>query len=348
MLAVLATALADMRGVRLLTIVEEQPDLEMTFAALGVSQTWSEHGRFTAEVPAQCWKAVNASVSAHNWTVTRFVEDLQDQIDAEHVARAAHPYPPADDSQRRSEFYAAMRNIEEVNEHIDYLVSRGAGVPGLTVERFVYGRTHFGREQVAIRLHGDGLNGTLPKFWQHGLQHGGEWITTMVTLYMAEALIEEFAEGKNERILQLLLQLEWIFAPVVNVDGFVHSWSSASTRNWRKSRQMHPENVVAMAECLLECEPNCAPNACASCVGTDTNRNWPYQWGPQHASDNPCSNAYHGPEAETEPETRNLAVFVRSQQEDPSTAIIGAIDHHWCALQMMHTISILWLAARAR
>eukprot|EP01043_Picozoa_sp_COSAG02_P012194 COSAG02_NODE_468_length_21758_cov_41.206796_4_plen_340_part_00 len=326
-----------MRGVKLLTIVEDEPDLERTFLALGVAHTWSEHQRFTAEIPAYRWEAVNASVGAHNWTVTSLVEDVQDQIDAENAARLAHPYPPTHDAQRRPEFYAAIRNIEEVNAHIDYLVELGARVPGLTVERFVYGRTHFGREQVAIRVHGDGLNGTVPKFWQHGLQHGGEWITTMVTLFIAEALIEGFADN-DERIVRLVLQLEWIFAPVVNVDGFVHSWSSASTRNWRKSRQMHPENVAAMAECLLECEPECAPNACAGCVGTDTNRNWPFEWGPEHASDNPCSNAYHGPEPETEPENRNLAAFIRLQQTDPATAVIGAIDHHWCAYgSLAHT-----------
>lgn len=319
----------DMRGVRLLTVLDDDHALEGTFKALGVFNTWAEHGRFTAEVPPELWKAVNASVSSRNWTVTRFVEDMQQQIDAENAARAVHPYPPRDAAQRRPEFYAAMRNIDEVNEHIDYLVERGASVPGLTVERFVYGRTHFGREQVALRVLGDGLNGTLPKFWQHGLQHGGEWITTMVTLFMAEALIEGFADGTDEQLARLPLQLEWIFAPVVNVDGFVHSWSSATTRNWRKSRQMHPENAAALAACLLECEPECAPNACAGCVGTDTNRNWPYMWGPQHASDNPCSNSYHGPEPETEPENTNLAAFIRSQQEDPATAVIGAIDHHW-------------------
>ena len=91
----------DMRGVRLLTVVDDDHALEGTFKALGVFNTWAEHGRFTAEVPPELWKAVNASVSSRNWTVTRFVEDMQQQIDAENAARAVHPYPPRDAAQRR-------------------------------------------------------------------------------------------------------------------------------------------------------------------------------------------------------------------------------------------------------
>jgi len=263
-----------MRGVRLLTIVESEPGLEARFAELGVPNVWAEHGRFSAEVPAAAWPIVNRTAAERNWTVTRLQPDMQAQIDAERAARAAHPYPPPPDAsaeQRRREFYAAFRTIEEIDEHINALVDRAPA--GLTVERFVYGTTHFGREMVALRVVGAASEGNVTKFWQHGVQHGGEWITAMVTLYSAEELIDGY--GTDAQLTRLADELEWVFAPVVNVDGFVHSWAEASTRNWRKSRQMHPANEVALAECLLECEPDCAPNACAGCVGVDTNRNWP-------------------------------------------------------------------------
>ena len=126
-----------MRGVRLVSLAEESAGLAEQFRAMGAPNSWSEHGRFTAEVPAAAWEAVNASITAANWTVTRFEPDMQLQIDAERAARAAHPYPPEDLAARKPEFYAAMRSIEEVEEHIRSLVD---GAPaGLTVERFVSG-----------------------------------------------------------------------------------------------------------------------------------------------------------------------------------------------------------------
>ena len=327
--AAAAAAPSSMRGVRLLTIVESEPGLEARFAELGVPNVWAEHGRFSAEVPAAAWPIVNRTAAERNWTVTRLQPDMQAQIDAERAARAAHPYPPPPDAsaeQRRREFYAAFRTIEEIEEHISALVDRAPA--GLTVERFVYGTTHFGREMVALRVVGAASEGNVTKFWQHGVQHGGEWITAMVTLYSAEELIDGY--GTDAQLTRLADELEWVFAPVVNVDGFVHSWAEASTRNWRKSRQMHPANEVALAECLLACEPDCAPNACAGCVGVDTNRNWPYQWGSEHASPNPCSNSYHGPEPETEPENTAVADYIRAQQSAPETSVVGAIDHHCC------------------
>lgn len=159
-----------MRGVRLVSIVEAEPGLPEKFSAMGSHNTWSEHGRFTAEVPATAWGAVNASIAASNWNVTSFEPDMQLQIDAERAARAAHPYPPRDLSLRKPEFYSAMRDIEEVEEHIQSLVDRAPA--GLTVERFVYGRTHFGREMVAFRVVGTASSGNVTKFWQHGAKLG--------------------------------------------------------------------------------------------------------------------------------------------------------------------------------
>ena len=50
----------------------------------------------------------------------------------------------------------------------------------------------------------------------------------MVTMFIAEALIDGY--GTNDRLTRLVDEMEWVFAPVVNVDGFIHSWSSAASR----------------------------------------------------------------------------------------------------------------------
>lgn len=327
---------AAMRGVRLVTVAETQANLSAAFRQHGVWNTWAEHGRFTAEVPPSVWPAVQSElIDAMGLRVTRLQPDMQVQIDAERAAREAHPYPGGSDDatasrstqQRVDEFYEAFRNIDEVEAHINFMVERAPA--GLTVERFVYGRTHLGREQIGIRVVAAGGSADHPKLWQHGVQHGGEWIAMMTTMYIADALVSGW--GQDPELTRLATEMEWIFAPVVNVDGFMHSWASSTTRNWRKSRQMHAANVVALAECLEACEPDCSPTQCLGCVGVDTNRNWGYEWGDEHASADPCSNAYMGPAPWTEPEVANLRDYLRSRQStDPNLAILGAIDHHCC------------------
>eukprot|EP01051_Picozoa_sp_SAG22_P017261 SAG22_NODE_2621_length_2366_cov_3.295986_1_plen_491_part_00 len=315
-----------MRGVRLLTLVESEAGLGPLFEALGVSTFWSEHGQFTAEVPAACWGGVEAAVRGRNLTVARLVDDMQLQVDAELAARAAHPVGPGNRSlaESRPDFYAAFRNIEEIEERIGRIVA--AAPAEMQVERFVYGTTHLGREMVGLRMRGRGT-GLLPKFWQHGVQHGGEWITAMVCMYMAESLVAAY--GLVPEVTRLLDSLEFMFAPVVNVDGFVHSWEGPATRNWRKSRQLHPANELALAECLAACEPDCGPTECSGCVGVDTNRNWGFEWGDEHASSNPCSSAYMGPAPYTEPEPQAVARFIQ-EENTPISPVLGAIDHHCC------------------
>ena len=252
-----------MRGVRLVTVLESE-DLAPLFSSLGVKSFWSEHGRFTTEVmPGSLWAAVESTIRGHNLTVVSLISDMQAQIDSELAARVEHPLTTNRSLvDSRPDFYAAFRNIDEIEERIDRLVQ--AAPPGMQVERFVYGTTHFGREMVGVRMRGQEA-GLLPKFWQHGVQHGGEWITAMVCMYIAESLVAAY--GLVPEVTRLLDSLEFIFAPVVNVDGFVHSWEGPATRNWRKSRQMHPANQLALDECLAACAPDCAPNECASCVG---------------------------------------------------------------------------------
>eukprot|EP01052_Picozoa_sp_SAG31_P013469 SAG31_NODE_810_length_11919_cov_4.480924_7_plen_264_part_00 len=185
--------------------------------------------------------------------VTQLVDDMQAQIDAELAARDAHPLPPLGNASSlaaleasRPEFYAAFRNIGEIEERIDILVA--AAPPGLLVERFVYGTTHLGHDMIGLRMKSRSA-GAAPKFWQHGVQHGGEscalpgchlaadklaqdwesqcrlhaqchtvgeWITAMVCMYLAETLVADY---DSEPISQyrLLDNMEFIFAPVVNV-----------------------------------------------------------------------------------------------------------------------------------
>ena len=90
----------------------------------------------------------------------------------------------------------------------------------------------------------------------------------------------------------------------LTVVGFVYTTSS--DRLWRKNRQRRSGQ---------------------SCVGTDVNRNWPYQWNvPGGSSTNPCSETYRGAAAGDTPE--NKALVAHTQNIARTTGIKFYVDWH--------------------
>jgi len=95
--------------------------------------------------------------------------------------------------------------------------------------------------------------------------------------------------------------LDWTIVPVLNPDGYVYTFDG--DRLWRKNRQ---------------------PNSGSICVGTDLNRNWPYQWNTGGSSANPCSDSFHGPTPNSGPETKAAVDYLASV----GTRLGGYIDFH--------------------
>ncbi|CAO2613617.1 Carboxypeptidase B [Lemmus lemmus] len=87
---------------------------------------------------------------------------------------------------------------------------------------------------------------------------------------------------------QLLDELDFYVLPVVNIDGYVYTWTKS--RMWRKTR---------------------STKAGSSCVGVDPNRNFNAGWCAVGASRSPCSDTYCGAAPESEKETKALANFIR-------------------------------------
>ncbi|CRK40565.1 hypothetical protein BN1708_008281, partial [Verticillium longisporum] len=82
---------------------------------------------------------------------------------------------------------------------------------------------------------------------------------------------------------------DFYFIPFVNPDGFVYTQST--NRLWRKNRQTRSGTT---------------------CVGTDGNRNWNFNWGVTGgASTNPCDETYKGLAAGDTPEIRALQTFTQ-------------------------------------
>lgn len=96
--------------------------------------------------------------------------------------------------------------------------------------------------------------------------------------------------GVNENITAYLDAYDFYIFPIVNPDGMTYDllcatqaevslgfvFTQTEDRLWRKNRQ---------------------PTMGSTCVGTDNNRNWPYQWNATEgagSSANPCSATFRG------------------------------------------------------
>jgi murein tripeptide amidase MpaA len=143
------------------------------------------------------------------------------------------------------------------------------------------------RPITGIHLYGSSGGGSRPGIIFHGTVHAREWITTMTVEYFAWTILSGLASSTEIR--GFLDKYDFYLFPVVNPDGFVYS--QTNDRMWRKNRQSVSGN---------------------SCLGTDINRNWNYQWSVTGgASTSACAQDYKGPSAASAPETKALASFAQ-------------------------------------
>ncbi|KAG8431457.1 hypothetical protein GDO86_018653 [Hymenochirus boettgeri] len=150
------------------------------------------------------------------------------------------------------------------------------------VKRLDIGGTTEGRPMYVLQI---GKSGTSRRavFMDCGI-HAREWISP--------AFCQWFLIEGEEEITELLNSLTFYILPVLNIDGYVWSWTE--DRMWRKNR---------------------APTVDEECIGTDLNRNFNISWCEIGSSDEPCSEIFCGSAAESEKETQNVANFIRSHMD---------------------------------
>ncbi|KFA70753.1 hypothetical protein S40288_09227 [Stachybotrys chartarum IBT 40288] len=154
-------------------------------------------------------------------------------------------------------------------EHLDYLEDVAAAFPNNS-EIFVAGDSLEGRPIQGIHLWGRDGPGKQAIIW-HGTVHAREWIGAPTLEYMLYQIVDGYLR-RSCTSKRLLDNYDFYLMPIVNPDGFVYTHTN--DRLWRKNRQVRDFNA---------------------CVGTDVNRNWPYQWDvPGGSSTNPCSQTYRG------------------------------------------------------
>ncbi|KAH6971043.1 zinc carboxypeptidase [Ilyonectria sp. MPI-CAGE-AT-0026] len=155
-------------------------------------------------------------------------------------------------------------------------------------EIFVAGKSYQGRDIYGIHFWGASGKGKKPAVYFHATVHAREWIAAPVEEYQAWQLINGYLTNDSQ-VKAIVDSYDFYFIPFVNPDGFVYTQST--DRLWRKNRQ---------------------PRSSSSCIGTDNNRNWPFQWSVSGgASTNPCAEDYKGLAAGDTPEITSLVSFTR-------------------------------------
>ena len=220
------------------------------------------------------------------------VPDVQALIDAEQ-AQIASAHAQADIG-----WFSTFRTLDEINQHMLDLV---AANPGMATS-FSIGQSLEGRPVNGIRFSGPDLPGnpraSRPAVFFQGCQHAREWISPMVSMFLADQMLARYAT--DARIHSVLDHCEIIICPVVNPDGYAYTWTP-NNRLWRKNRR---------------------PNA-GGTFGVDMNRNWAFGFGGEGASTDPGNETYRGPSAFSEVETQNLRDFIASEPR-----IRAHMDYH--------------------
>lgn len=212
-------------------------------------------------------------------------------------------------AERGAEFFDAYRTITEIN---DFLTELDA-LPGPhadTVTRFPIGQSIEGRTVYALRVSTPPTPDQPPKptFLITSGQHAREWIGVSSGLFIADRLVRGY--GNNPAITSLVDSIDFVFVPVVNPDGYRHTFpvsqGGGGDRYWRKNRRI---NVGS--------------------IGVDTNRNWGYQWGGAGASTLASSDTYRGTGPFSEPETQNVRNLVEGLAGLPGLPNLKAmVDLH--------------------
>ncbi|WP_109002885.1 M14 family metallopeptidase [Streptomyces rishiriensis] len=198
---------------------------------------------------------------------------------------------------------AKYHNYAEMTAEID---QRIAAYPGIMSKR-VIGRSYQGRDIIAVKISDNvGVDEAEPEVLFTHHQHAREHLTVEMALYLIRELGAGY--GTDPRVTNMVNGREIWIVPDLNPDGGEYDIATGSYRSWRKNRQ---------------------PNSGSSYVGTDLNRNWNFKWGCcGGSSGSTSSETYRGASAESAPEVKVVADFVRSRVVGGKQQITAGIDFH--------------------
>uniref|UniRef100_F6UZI0 Carboxypeptidase A1 n=2 Tax=Gallus gallus TaxID=9031 RepID=F6UZI0_CHICK len=230
-------------------------------------------------VPFPSLQPVKAHLEANGVPYSIMIEDVQALVDLEQMQMLRRRrFVPLSTS---TFDYTSYHTLEEIYAFMDLLVAEN---PNL-VSKLEIGRTTENRPIYVLKFSKGGTN--RPAIWIDTGIHSREWVTQASGIWFAKKIVQEQDEG----LANILDQMDIFLEIVTNPDGF--AFTHTSNRMWRKTRSKRSGSL---------------------CVGVDPNRNWDAGFGGSGASSNPCSETYHGPYANSEPEVKAIVDFVKSHK----------------------------------
>ncbi|XP_008047782.1 carboxypeptidase A2 isoform X1 [Carlito syrichta] len=226
-------------------------------------------------VPFVSVQAVKVFLESQGIAYSIMIEDVQVLLDKEDEEMLFNQR-----RERSGNFnFGAYHTLEEISQEMDSLV---AEYPGL-VSKVTIGSSFENRPMNVLKF---STGGDKPAIWLDAGIHAREWVTQATALWTANKIASDY--GHDLAITSILDTMDIFLLPVTNPDGYV--FSQTKNRMWRKTRSKVSGSL---------------------CVGVDPNRNWDAGFGGPGASNNPCSDSYHGRSANSEVEVKSIVDFIK-------------------------------------
>jgi len=288
-----STASATRRVYRVDVATEEQLSLLVSFSERHNLDLWTEPALGPVHVLIP-EKAAHA-FAALPLVSSVFIDDVDVLIGEERLRMAQN--------EGKAEFFEEYQTLDSIYAWVNNLA---ASYPSL-VSTFVIGTSYEGRQILGLKIRAN--RGATREFFFNGGIHSREWVAPATVLYMANELVTKY--GSDANVTSIVDRLDITIIPVLNPDGYVFTHAVGGDRLWRKNRQ---------------------PNAGSICMGTDVNRNWPFQWNTGGSSAAPCSDSYHGPSSQSAPETKAVVAYLSTNK----ARLAGYIDFHAFSQLLMY------------
>lgn len=175
--------------------------------------------------------------------------------------------------------YSSYHTLEEIYSWIDSFVTEHSDV----VSKIHIGNSFENRSILVLKFSTGGSR--RPAIWIDTGIHSREWITHATGIWTAKKIVSEY--GKDHILTDILKVMDIFIELVTNPDGF--AFTHSMNRLWRKNKSSRPGVL---------------------CIGVDLNRNWKSGFGGNGSNSNPCSETYHGPSPQSEPEVAAIVDFI--------------------------------------
>jgi len=246
---------------------------------------WNEvrkEGNVDIMVPPGFQQQLERDLGAMDIKHQILIQDVQSLIELEKIPATPRE---GDANPKHAMTWTEYHSVEDMYSYLDYLEETYD-----FVETEEIGQSYEGRAMRVVKVCVGGC-GNKPAVWIDGGIHAREWISLATVTWMLKELVENSQEGSNSDILN---GMDWYILPSHNPDGY--EFSRTDNRMWRKTRSDN--------------------GGWLHCMGVDANRNWGFHWNTGGSSNDRCQDTYHGPEAFSEIENRNVRDFILARKDN--------------------------------